>query len=78
MQPLNTSPIRTARVKKGMTQTELGLRLGVTKGAVSAWENGRDCPDVRRLAGMVKALRPHLDVGLYVTHVAAAEKARAA
>lgn len=33
--------IRLARKKAGLTQEQLGERLGVTKANVSAWENGR-------------------------------------
>jgi transcriptional regulator with XRE-family HTH domain len=36
--------IRLARKKADLTQEQLGERLGVTKGNVSAWENGRHEP----------------------------------
>lgn len=36
--------ILTARSTKKMTQTQLGEAMGVTKGNVSAWENGRHEP----------------------------------
>lgn len=75
MQPNPTSPIRDARLKKGLSQAALGERIGVTKSAVSAWENDREFPDVRRLAGLSRALRPHLDVLGYVKHVAAVAEA---
>jgi DNA-binding XRE family transcriptional regulator len=34
------SRIKTLRRAKGLTQTQLGQRVGVTKGAVSQWEGG--------------------------------------
>ena len=33
--------IRDARLEKGMTQEELGEKVGVQKSAVAKWENGR-------------------------------------
>lgn len=33
--------IANARKDAGLTQTELGLRVGVDQGTVSKWENGR-------------------------------------
>lgn len=44
-----------------MTQTELGDALGVTKGNVSAWENGRHEPSysqMLRIADLTKAPLP--------------------
>ena len=38
--------IRQARNRKGYTQSELGILLGVTNKAVSRWENGDSFPDV--------------------------------
>ena len=78
MQRNRTSPIRAARLKRGFSQSELGSRIGVTKAAISAWENDREFPEIRRLSGLSKALRPHLDLLRYVDHVAAVDKARAA
>ena len=73
--------IRTARLKAGMTQTQLGARLGVGKAAVSAWENWREVPSTQRLSRLARALDPHLDLHAYLAQVAAAKsspKARAA
>lgn len=36
--------VKTARTHAGLTQDQLGDLLGVTKGNVSAWENGRHDP----------------------------------
>jgi len=42
--------IREARKHKGWTQEQLGEALGVTKGNVSGWENGRHEPGYSQLA----------------------------
>lgn len=44
--------IRAARKKSGLTQEQLGERLGVTKGNVSAWENGRHEPSYAQIQEM--------------------------
>jgi phage repressor protein C with HTH and peptisase S24 domain len=41
--------IRAARKKADLTQEQLGERLGVTKGNVSAWENGRHEPSYSQI-----------------------------
>ncbi len=38
--------IAECRKKKGMTQAELGEKLGVTEKSISNWENGRNMPDL--------------------------------
>jgi len=77
MQRRHTSPIRTARLKRGLSQTQLGTSVGVTKSAISAWENDREFPEVRRLSGLRRALRPHLDLARYADHVEAIDRAKA-
>lgn len=42
--------IATLRKEKGMTQEQLGERLGVTNKTVSRWENGNYMPDVEMLS----------------------------
>ena len=44
------------RKKKGLTQEELGTRLGVTNQAVSKWENETSLPDVMLLPELADAL----------------------
>ncbi len=44
--------IRAARKKAALTQEQLGERLGVTKGNVSAWENGRHEPSYAQIQEM--------------------------
>ncbi|MBQ8700518.1 MAG: helix-turn-helix transcriptional regulator [Acidaminococcaceae bacterium] len=38
--------IIAVRKKLGLTQTEFGLQIGVTKQALSGWEHGRTLPDI--------------------------------
>ena len=59
--------IRTARRKRGLTQTDLADRLAVTPTTVSRWERGEARPRTRyleQLAGVLEvprdALRPSL------------------
>jgi DNA-binding XRE family transcriptional regulator len=60
--PLRTPPsppyIRTLREAMGMTQSELGARLGVAKITVSRWERGDLRPGTASLAKL-DALRRH-------------------
>lgn len=46
--------IQGARKRLGLTQNELGERLGVTGKAVSKWENGYSFPDVALLSDISK------------------------
>ncbi len=62
-------PIRAARFKKGLSQAELGALIGVSKAAVSAWENNREAPDSRRLAGLARALKPALRMDQLLAHL---------
>lgn len=41
--------VKAARTHGELTQDQLGERLGVTKGNVSGWENGRHEPSYRQL-----------------------------
>ena len=42
--------IAALRKEKGMTQEQLGEKLGVTNKTVSRWENGNYMPDVEMLS----------------------------
>lgn len=48
------------RKKAGLSQEELGNRIGVSRQTVSKWELGQSCPDVQRLI----ALSDFFDVSL--------------
>ena len=44
------------REEKGLSQSELGFKLGVTNKAVSRWENGRGYPDTSLLLKLLLLL----------------------
>jgi len=48
--------ISTLRGDKGLSQSELGSKLGVTNKAVSRWENGRGYPDTSLLLKLSEIL----------------------
>ena len=53
--------IRAARLMKGLSQMELGERLGVSFQAVSSWETGKFLPDTEHLPALAKKLDLSLD-----------------
>lgn len=53
--------LREARNAVGMSQERLGIEVGVTKGAISGWENNRDFPSFPVLLRLREALRQSLD-----------------
>lgn len=67
-----TSQIRTARLRKRLSQDRLAAMVGVTKAAVSGWENRREKPSASRLAAIDDALRPHLNLRAYLRELAEA------
>ena len=72
MQKNLTSELRTARLRKRLSQDQFAALIGVTKSAVSGWENGRECPASSRLASIDAALRPHLNLRAYLRDMAKA------
>ena len=48
--------IRTLREATGLTQAELGNRLGVTDKAISKWETGKGLPDISLLQPLARTL----------------------
>lgn len=48
--------IARLRKERGLTQEELGKRLGVTNKTVSRWENGNYMPDIELLVPLGEAL----------------------
>lgn len=50
------------RRARGMTQEELGERLGVSNQAVSKWENAVSLPDITLLPALARALGITLDI----------------
>lgn len=43
---MQTSPIRTERVRRGWTQTDLAKEVGVCRATVQNWEGGKVYPKV--------------------------------
>jgi transcriptional regulator with XRE-family HTH domain len=48
--------IRNYRIAAGLSQSELGARIGRTRSVVSAWECGRYLPSVTNLFLLARAL----------------------
>lgn len=53
--------IASLRKEKGMTQLELGEKMGVTDKAVSKWERDLSCPDVETLPKLAKIFDISID-----------------
>lgn len=53
--------IVTLRKAKGLTQNELGERVGVSFQAVSKWERGETLPDISVLPDLAKVLETTVD-----------------
>lgn len=53
--------IKAARKAKGLSQEQLGEKLGVSFQAVSTWETGKNIPDAEHLPALAKALDISLD-----------------
>lgn len=53
--------IATLRKAKGITQNELGERIGVSFQAVSKWERGETLPDITLLPDLAKTLETTTD-----------------
>ncbi|WP_297630036.1 helix-turn-helix transcriptional regulator [uncultured Clostridium sp.] len=49
------------RKRNGLTQEELGHKLGITAGAISKWEHGSSSPDIGVLIPLAKALNTTID-----------------
>lgn len=53
--------IRTARLKKGLTQRELAKKLGVVRETVSLWESGRNRVNSEKLVRLSEILDCSVD-----------------
>lgn len=58
---MNIHPIRAARNQRDMSQQMLADELGVSKVAVSKWEQGRSFPEPPTAFRIAKALRMKLE-----------------
>ncbi len=48
--------IKEMRKEKGLTQSELAVKMGVRPSAVANWEAGTRCPNARRIPELAAAL----------------------
>ena len=55
-QSRHPNQIRNYRIAAGLSQVELGARIGRTRSVVSAWERGRYLPSVTNLFLLARAL----------------------
>jgi len=53
--------LRRLRTAAGMTQEQLGFRVGVTKATISAWENNHDVPSHKALRLLLNEMEWSLD-----------------
>ena len=53
--------IREKRTEIGISQAELGRRVGVTQGAVMKWETGRSYPSLDKAVQIAEALNCRID-----------------
>lgn len=53
--------IRIARIKKGLTQTELAARLKVNQSTVGCWEIGMNFPKAKNLRKLADTLDLSID-----------------
>ena len=53
--------IRFFRLRAGLSQQELGNRLGVSAVAVGKWERGQTQPDIRSLTAMADIFGASID-----------------
>ncbi|MCH3947292.1 MAG: helix-turn-helix domain-containing protein [Olsenella sp.] len=53
--------VKAVRTKAGLTQEQFAQRLGVTRQAVSNWENGRNLPDIEVVIAMSRTFGVSLD-----------------
>lgn len=53
--------IREIRIKRGLTQVELGERLGVKQRTISRWEKFQDYPTLPQAMALAKNLEIELE-----------------
>lgn len=61
---LSADLIYMARRRSGLTQAELGRRLGLPQSQISRWERGQVEPSLETLRGLVRACGLELTLGL--------------
>ena len=53
--------LKESRLKKGLTQTELGEKVGVKQSTFTNWENGKREPSYENLVKLADLLEVSLD-----------------
>ena len=53
--------IKTLRIKKDMTQKEIGDKLSVSDKTISKWETGNGLPDISILSALAEVLDTQID-----------------
>ena len=66
MYMISASLLREARLRAGLSQTELARRVGKAPSAISRWERGDVEPSLDRLKALIRATGHDLTVGLAV------------
>jgi len=61
---LSADLLREARLRVGLTQAELGRRVGRTQSQIARWERGDVKPSLETLRQLVRACGLELTVGL--------------
>ncbi len=56
-----TERLKELRLKKGLTQTELGEKVGVKQNTFTNWENGKREPSFENLIKLADLLEVSLD-----------------
>jgi uncharacterized protein len=56
--------LREARIRAGLSQTELAARAGVAQSVISVYESGQRQPSLRTLAGLIEATGYRIDLRL--------------
>lgn len=63
---ISSNLLREARLRAGLSQTELARRIGKAPSAISRWERGHVEPSLERLRAIIRATGHDLTVGLAV------------
>lgn len=58
---MNQVTFRDLRIKTGLSQSKLALKIGITSSAVNQYEKGKRTPDVPTLIKLAKTLNVSID-----------------
>ena len=54
--------LKELRLKKGLTQTELGKKIGIKQNSYSDWESGKNEPSLENLIKLADLLEVSVDL----------------